>query len=255
MAARGLYILFIGPAGCGKTSLTATFGAWLTREMEAKVAYINLDPGCAFTPYKPSFDIRHMFTVEELMRREKLGPNGAMIRAAELMETHADKIVSKIERIDAELKLIDTPGQMEIFVFRPAGPRIAEALRDRAASVAVYIVDPNLALTSTGLAVAISLSIATQLRLGVPTATVLNKADELMVPDIDRLLTDFEYLRSKVVKEKLGAMTDLALHYVGAIKTLSKATRLVKVSAKTGDGMEPLYDIVHECLCVCGDLT
>ncbi len=251
----GLHIMIIGTAGSGKTSICATFGKWLKRELKTKVAYINLDPGCVFTPYKPDFDIRDLFTVEKLMRKEKLGPSGAMIRAAELMEKDAEKIVSRIEKIDADLKLIDTPGQMEIFVFRPAGPRIAEALRDRATTVAVYIVDPNLALTSTGLAVAVSLSIATQLRLGIPTATVVNKADEIKVPDMDRLLTDFDYLRSKVVEEKLGAMTDLALHYVDAIKTLSKATRLVKASAKKSEGMEPLYDIVHECLCVCGDLT
>lgn len=247
--------MMLGTAGSGKTSLCATFGKWLESEIKAKVAHINLDPGCAFTPYKPHFDIRNMFTVEELMRKEKLGPNGAMIKAAELMEENSGKIVNKIERITADFKLIDTPGQMEIFVFRPAGPKIAEALKDRVATVAVYIIDPSLALTSTGLTVAISLSIATQLRLGIPTTTVLNKADEVRGTNIDRLLTDFSYLRSKVVKEKLGAITDLALHYVEVIRTLSKASRLVKVSAKTGYGMEPLYDIVRESLCVCGDLT
>lgn len=251
----GLCVMMLGTAGSGKTSLCATFGKWLESDIKAKVAYINLDPGCAFTPYKPHFDIREMFTVEKLMRKEKLGPNGAMIRAAELMEKNSGKIVNKIEKINADFKLIDTPGQMEIFVFRPAGPRIAEALKDKTSTVAIYIIDPSLALTSTGLTVAVSLSIATQLRLGIPTTTVLNKADEVRIANIDRLLTDFSYLRSKVVKEKLGAMTDLALHYVEAIRTLSKATRLVKVSAKTGYGMEPLYDIVNESLCVCGDLT
>lgn len=251
----GLCIMILGTAGSGKTSLCTAFGKWLESDLKANVAYINLDPGCTFTPYTPHFDIREMFTVEELMQRERLGPNGAMIRAAELMEKNAGKIGDKIGKITADFKLVDTPGQMEIFVFRPAGPCIAEALKNKTPTVAVYIIDPSLALTSTGLTIAVSLSIATQLRLGIPTATVLNKADEVRIANIDKLLTDFSYLRSKVVKEKLGAMTDLALHYVEAIRTLSKATRLVKVSAKTGNGMEPLYDIVNESLCACGDLT
>lgn len=247
--------MFVGPAGCGKTSLVSTFGKWLKREMKADVAYINLDPGCVFTPYEPSFDIRSMFTVDELMRKENLGPNGAMIRASELMEENVDKIAEEIDKVEAELELIDTPGQMEIFVFRPTGPKVADALRARAITIGVYITDPNLAVTSTGLAVAISLSIATQLRLSIPTVSVLNKVDTIGAPTIDRLLTDFEYLRAKVLEEELGAMTDLALRYVDAIRELSKASRLVKVSAKTGYGMESLYDLIHEVRCACGDLT
>jgi hypothetical protein len=247
--------MFIGTAGSGKTCLAAAFGEWLEREMEAKIAYVNLDPGCLNTPYKPDFDIRSLFTVCELMERENLGPNGAMIRAAELMEESVNDIVDKIAQLEADLKLIDTPGQMEIFVFRSAGPKIAEALRSKDVTVTVYLIDPLLAKTPTGLAVAVSLSIATQLRLGTPTFPILNKVDLVKEEEIDRLLMDFDYLRDKIVEEQSGAIIDLALRYVDTIEILSSAVRLVKVSAKTGEGMDQLYDIVRESICVCGDLT
>jgi GTPase SAR1 family protein len=247
-------LIFIGTAGSGKTSLTGAFGKWLKRAMKADVVYVNLDPGCLTVPYKADFDIRDHFTVDRLMREEDLGPNGAMIRAAELMEEGARWIVDKISDIRAEIRLIDTPGQMEIFVFRPAGPKIVNAMKAKDTTIAVYVIDPMLATTATGLTVAISLSLATQLRLGVPTIPVLSKADVVVSSDVDKMLTDMNYLRSKVEKEK-GAMVDLASYYIDIIRGMSRAVRLVKVSARTGEGMNAFYDLVHEALCACGDLT
>jgi translation initiation factor IF-2 len=84
--------------------------------------------------------------------------------------------------------------------------------------------------------------------------SVLNKADQAS-PAADELLTNLDKLKLEVVEEKPGAMADLALRYVEAVRDLSKASRLVKVSAKTGFGLEALYDLVRESLCVCGDLT
>lgn len=219
-----------------------------------KVAYINLDPGCLSTPYNPNFDVRDLFTVEELMRREGLGPNGAMIRGAEIMEKEANSIANEVDKINADVKLVDTPGQMEIFVFRPTGPKIVGALKRKGVTVAVYIVDPVLAETATGLAVSLSLFIATQLRMGVPTIPVLNKSDVHAPKDLDKLLTDTKYLRSQVKLEG-GVLADLASQYLDAMDSMRKAIRLVKVSAKTNDAMDALYDLIVETRCVCGDLT
>ncbi|MEM2846784.1 MAG: ATP/GTP-binding protein, partial [Nitrososphaerota archaeon] len=43
--AAWMNVVIIGPAGCGKTSLTASFGRWLELELGEKPAYVNLDPG------------------------------------------------------------------------------------------------------------------------------------------------------------------------------------------------------------------
>lgn len=50
-------------------------------------------------------------------------------------------------------------------------------------------------------------------------------------------------------------MADLAMEYMNLVEDLLKSMRIVKVSAKTGEGMSALYDIIHEALCECGDLT
>jgi translation initiation factor IF-2 len=248
-----MHIIFLGPAGCGKSTLTATFGNWVSRHMKIKVGYVNLDAGCTVTPFKPDYDIRKMFTVKNIMKKEKLGPNGAMIRAAELMEKARDQIVNDIAKIETEYKLIDTPGQMEIFIFRPAGPKITEAVKKMGRAIAVYITDPNLATTATGLAIATSLSITIQLRLEIPTVTVLNKADTLKGEKIGRMLVDIDYLQKQITREKQGAMVDLALHYVDLMRNMTKRSRIIKVSAKTSYGMRDLYDLCREAFCACGE--
>ena len=247
-------ILLLGPAGSGKTALTTKFGGWIRRQLDSSISYVNLDPGCTSLPYKPSFDIRDHFTVQEIMKKEKLGPNGAMIRGAELILKTMQAILRKIATTQADFRLIDTPGQSEIFIFRPTGPTIVSAFRAVAPTVGVYLIDPHLAETPTGLAAVFSLSIASQLRLGIPMVNVLNKADTVKRKDLDRLIGDHQYLKRQIEKEGAGAITDLAVHYVEATKTLAKSQRLVKVSARTGKGMRQLYDIIHESLCECGDL-
>ena len=247
-----MQIMFIGPAGSGKTSLTAKFGEWLEKE-GFRVAYINLDPGCLSLPYEPGFDVRSYFTVRGLMERENLGPNGAMVKASELMQENIDKFLREVEKLDGDFKLIDTPGQSEIFVFRSAGPSITKGFNAKAPTVGVYIIDPALAETPTSLTSVLSLAVASQLRLGIPFITILNKADE--IKGGDPTLFDFDILRERVAGEGAGSVTDLAMNMIEALKPLTLAQRLIKVSAKTGEGMVQLFDAIHESLCECGDLT
>lgn len=249
-----LNILFVGTAGSGKTTLTSAFGSWLEEHMATHADSVNLDAGCRSLPYKPNFDIRTLFTVDELMEKEGLGPNGAIIRASELMGDHAEAIVKQISMLPSEIRLIDTPGQIEIFVFRPADPAVIKSLRSIGSTVVVYLVDPALASTASDLVVGLSLAMATQLRLDVPTVTALSKSDKLKISDVDQLLTDPSYLQERVVEERMGTIVDLSMHYINAMKELSKFHRVPRVSAKTGEGLETLYDLCREAFCVCGEL-
>ncbi|MBS7608967.1 ATP/GTP-binding protein [Candidatus Bathyarchaeota archaeon] len=253
-----MYVLFVGMAGSGKSSLTASFAEWMMEAMGATVGCVNLDPGCTYVPFKPDFDIRKLFTIGEIMESERLGPNGAMIRAAELMEKHLEEILNALSSLKAEHVLLDTPGQMEMFVFREAAPRIVEALGSIGRPIVVYVLDASLARRATDLIVASTLMVATQLRLGIPTITVLNKVDmlsEVALKKIETLISNPKAMEKAIIEEGLGAMTDLALGLWGIHGKVWKASSLIlPVSAKTGYGMEALYDLCHEAFCVCGEL-
>lgn len=247
----------IGPAGCGKTSLVASFGKWLELELGEKPVYVNLDPGVLSLPYVPDYDIRLLVKVSDLMEIEGLGPNGAMIRAAEMIEEKLDEVIEKIRGLDKEsgFRLIDTPGQMELFLFREMGPRIVRALSKDSMTVAVYIMDPLLASSSSGLAISLSMSMITRLRLQVPVLSAINKSDLTGTDEFGALLTDESKLIYKIEIEEHGLIADLSIKFLDFVKELSKAMRVIKVSAKTGAGMADLYNLINDALCECGDLT
>ena len=191
------------------------------------------------------------------MKLEGLGPNGAMIRAAELIEENLDKITEEIRRLDSEsgFRLIDTPGQMELFLFREMGPKTVEALSKDSMTIAVYIMDPFLASSPSGLAISLSMSIITRLRLQVPVISVMNKSDLAKADELGILLADEARLIDRIEVEEHGLIADLSIKFLNFVRELSKAMRLVKVSAKTGEGMLELYNLINDALCECGDLT
>ncbi len=251
---RSLNLIILGTAGAGKSALAATFGKWIEQNTDRKAAYINLDPGCDFVPFEPDFDIRDYFTVAQIMRDESLGPNGAMVRASELLEQKAEEFSRRINEIEADVRLIDTPGQMEVFLFH-GGSEFAKLMRD--VTISLFLVDAQIAAKAAGFVFTRLLGLSIGLRLGVPTIAVLNKIDLAhgKLADIDRMFADPELLKERVVKESSGVIVDLTLGLSKVLPELLPAARLVKVSAKTGEGMQDLYDIVHEVFCACGDLT
>ncbi len=250
-----LQIIFVGTAGSGKTSLTNKFGTWIEKNTGNPVSFVNLDPGCANLPYKCDFDIRRYFTIEEIMKKENLGPSGAMLKGAELTENLMSRIIEKIDQLDNRYVLIDTPGQSEIFVFQSAGPAICDQLKKSSQTICVYIIDGSITGTGTNLASAISLSLATQMRLGIPTVNVLNKSDLVKNQEIYRMLSDYNYMKKMIEKEESGTMKGLALKFVDAAKMLSSSQRIVQVSSIKGEGMSQLLDLVQESTCECGDLS
>ncbi|MCX8204350.1 MAG: ATP/GTP-binding protein [Candidatus Nezhaarchaeota archaeon] len=247
-------ILLIGTAGCGKSLLAKSFGEWLTKVAELRVGYVNLDPGCEDTPYEPSFDIRSMFTIEDIMKNEGLGPNGAMIRASELMVERSGEILGNIRALGCDVNLIDTPGQMEIFVFRRAGLALVEGLKKLSYTVSVFLIDPVLVANPSELVVSLMLGVASQLRLASPTVMVLNKSDLPEGKLVANLLSNHRKLLASI-KRSSTSFSDLALGCLRLFSRLRQASRLVRVSAKTSEGLDHLYELILETRCVCGDLT
>jgi GTPase Era involved in 16S rRNA processing len=143
---------------------------------------------------------------------------------------------------------------MEVFLFH-GGPEITKLMQG--VTISLFLIDAEITAKATGLIFTRLLGLSVSLRLGVPTVSVLNKIDlaEGQLADIDRMLADAELLRDRVVRESSGVMIDLILGLSKTLPELLPAARLVKVSARTGEGMAELYDIIHEIFCACGDLT
>ena len=143
---------------------------------------------------------------------------------------------------------------MEVFLFH-GGPEIAKLMQG--VTISLFLIDAKVAARAMGLVFTRLLGLSVGLRLGVPAVNVLNKIDLIrpQLLELDATLANAEQLRERVIKESSGVMIDLTLGLSKMLPELLPAARLVKVSAKTGEGMRELYDIVHEIFCACGDLT
>jgi len=90
-----VFVVFVGPAGSGKSTLVASYSSWARKNLLLRVAPVNLDPGAEEVKYKPVFDIRNYSTLRDIMEKYGLGPNGAFIKASELIAEKLDEVFSQ----------------------------------------------------------------------------------------------------------------------------------------------------------------
>lgn len=250
-------VVFVGPAGSGKSSLVATYTSWATRKLLLRVAPVNLDPGVEELKYKPVFDLRELFTLEDIMRMYGLGPNGAFIKASELLAERSREILSKppFSELDKwDLVLVDTPGQMEAFLFRPSSNVFLSNLRRASNTVVAYVIDASAVAKITDAVFLWFLYVLIQIKTGLLVVPVVNKSDIALNPQIiQTLIEDPLKLMEEVDGE--GIASEIIPELIEIAEKTRGPLRTVMVSALREDDMEKLHTLLHEAFCVCGDLT
>jgi GTPase SAR1 family protein len=250
-------VVFVGPAGSGKSSLVETYSKWAKERLLLKVAPVNLDPGAEEVFYKPVFDIRNLFTVRDVMKKYGLGPNGALIKTSELIAEMSDVILSRkpfSETDKWDLILIDTPGQMEAFIFRPSSTVFLSKLAKLGNTAIVYIIDATAIERVTDAVFLWFMYVLLQVKTGLITVPVVNKRDIARNPDLAKtLIEDPSKLLDKAMEE--GLAMDVLPDLVSIANKTRGPFRAVLVSAKEFEDMQYLHALVHEAFCACGDLT
>jgi hypothetical protein len=80
-------ILPIGPPGSGKSTFCNGLQQFM-RAINRPCSVANLDPANDNIPYNATFDVRELVSVDEIMEREELGPNGGVLWAMEELEAN-----------------------------------------------------------------------------------------------------------------------------------------------------------------------
>lgn len=249
-----MFIVFIiGTAGAGKSMLTASLSEWL-RMSKQDVAIVNLDPGALTLPYTPDIDARDYVDVASLMEEYGLGPNGALIMAADLLAEEVENLSKEIEDLKSDIVLVDTPGQMELFAFRASGTYIANELTKKPKAI-VYLFDAVFSLNPLNYVSNLFLSAAVYNRFLLPQVHVLSKCDLLSKEDVNKIVDwsanpkTLEY----AIEQKLEGMKRLlSRNMMKAIYQLGLRFLLIPVSAKTNDGMIN-FNTALERVLACGD--
>jgi len=226
-----------GTAGSGKSLLTSALKNWYVNRGEDAIA-VNLDPGVVDLPYEPDVDIRDRIQLQDVMQDYGLGPNGALILAADLVATKLGDLQEEIDSHRAENVIIDTPGQTELFAFRESGGFIVGELRADS-KLLMFLVDPLLANSPTNFLSLALLSASVGLRLNIPKITVLTKKDIARdgVKRITEWSRDTKVFEDALAGTKNGEQYTLYSELFKSIRRLSFGADLYPVSSTTQEGM------------------
>ncbi|KFH40718.1 GTPase-like protein [Hapsidospora chrysogenum ATCC 11550] len=275
-------------AGSGKTTFMRRINSYLHSKNRPPYV-INLDPAVLNVPFEANIDIRDSVNYEEVMKQYNLGPNGGILTSLNLFATKVDQIVNLLEKrarptpaaaepqkpddssssttstdgkkaIDSIL--VDTPGQIEVFVWSASGTILLESLASSFPTVIAYIIDtPRTASTSTfmsNMLYACSILYKTKL----PMILVFNKTDVKDAAFAKEWMTDFEAFQAALRRDEEGGGEDggggAPSHggsgYMGSLlnsmslmlEEFYSHLSVVGVSSRLGTGMEEFFDAVEE---------
>jgi GTPase SAR1 family protein len=241
-------IFIIGTAGSGKSLFTAAFSEWLKMSKQ-DVAVVNLDPGVLNLPYSPDVDIRNYVDVGNLMEKYQLGPNGAVILAADLISDEIENVTRDVESTNADLVIVDTPGQMEVFAFRASGPYIVNELTKEPRAL-VYLFDSVFSANPSNYVSNMFLSAAVYNRFFQPQVHLLSKCDLLPKKDVNKIAewSTTPGALEDAIDQLEGEKQLFSRNMMRAITQLGLKFRLIPISAKTNQGMNNVNIVLERIL-------
>ena len=237
-----IFIYFIGTAGSGKSTLTYNFQQWMNLRGLDTIT-VNLDPGAENLPYEPDVDIRDWISLKEIMDSYGLGPNGAQVACADMLALNTSDLKNSIDSFKTDYVLMDTPGQLELFVFREAGKYIIKFLNPER-SIIGYLLDPSLAKSASGFVSQLLLSISTNFRLGASQINILSKADILSTDELEQIKDwsdDTEMLGNAIMREESSVYREMSEGILHLISEFGNQNKLFPTGKLDFFGIEDIY--------------
>ncbi|AQZ12697.1 NPA3 (YJR072C) [Zygosaccharomyces parabailii] len=248
-------VICIGMAGSGKTTFVQRLNSHM-RTKNSPPYVINLDPAVLKVPYGANIDIRDSIKYKKVMENYNLGPNGAIVTSLNLFSTKIDQVIKLLEnkRDKFEHCIVDTPGQIECFVWSASGAIITESFASTFPTVIAYIVDtPRNASPTTfmsNMLYACSILYKTKL----PMILVFNKTDVCKADFAKEWMSDFEaFQRALRDDQELNGNSGLGSGYMSSlINSMSLMLEefysqldMVGVSSFTGEGFDDFLEVVN----------
>jgi GPN-loop GTPase len=229
---------------------------------------LNLDPAVLNVPFQPNIDIRDSINYKEVMKQYNLGPNGGILTSLNLFATKIDQIITLLEKRanptpDSKVPapkhfLVDTPGQIEVFVWSASGSILLESLASSFPTVIAYIIDtPRTSSTSTfmsNMLYACSILYKTKL----PMILVFNKTDVQDADFAKEWMTDFDRFQEALNEEQnkgvfggdgfgggSGYMASLLNSMSLMLEEFYSHLNMVAVSSMTGEGVDDFFEAVE----------
>lgn len=232
---------------------------------------VNLDPAVTYAPFQSNIDIRDSVNYKKVMEEYNLGPNGGIMTSLNLFTTKVDQVIGLLEKRAApdpenpnrkpvKHILVDTPGQIEAFVWSASGSILLDSIASSFPTVLAYIVDtPRTSSTSTfmsNMLYACSILYKTKL----PMIVVFNKTDVKDASFAREWMTDYEAFQRALENDQRGNAfggvegTGSGSGYMGSLlNSMSLMLEefychlsVVSVSSMNGTGIDEFFEAVKE---------
>lgn len=176
--------LILGSPGAGKSTYCDGMHQFLGAIGRA-CSVVNLDPANDHTNYPCALDIRDLVKLEDIMRDDKLGPNGGILYALEELEHNFEWLEEGLKEFSEDYIIFDCPGQAELYTHHNSLRNILYKLQKQLnfRFVCVHLSD-SFCLTQPSLYVSnVLLSLRAMIQMDMPHVNVLSKIDKVSAYD------------------------------------------------------------------------
>ncbi|CAG2111813.1 unnamed protein product [Medioppia subpectinata] len=243
---RPICVILLGMAGSGKSTLCGKLCEHLFAKKSMPYV-VNCDPAVVSTRFPTNIDIRDTVNYKEVMKRYKLGPNGAIITCLNLFATQLDQVIQLVDkRADThEYVLFDTPGQIEVFTWSASGAIMTEALAARFPTVIVFVLDTIRSENPITFMSNMLYSCSVVYKYKLPIIIAMNKCDAIDCKFAIDWMKDWQLFQEAIEKET-SHMANLTRSMALVLDTFYENLKAVGVSATTGQGLDELMDAIKE---------
>ncbi|CUS21355.1 LAQU0S03e00672g1_1 [Lachancea quebecensis] len=249
-------VICIGMAGSGKTTFMQRLNSHL-HAAKSPPYVVQLDPAVLNVPYGANIDIRDSVKYKKVMENYNLGPNGAIVTSLNLFSTKIDQVIKLVEnkRDKYEHCIIDTPGQIECFVWSASGAIITESFASTFPTVIAYIVDTPRNSSPTTFMSNMLYACSILYKTKLPMIVVFNKTDVCKADFAREWMTDFEAFQEALRQDQeLNGETGMGSGYMGSLvnsmslmlEEFYSQLDMVGVSSYTGEGFDEFLTAVDK---------
>ncbi|KAG6007629.1 hypothetical protein E4U21_005710 [Claviceps maximensis] len=175
--------LILGSPGSGKSTYCDGMHQFMGAIGRA-CSVINLDPANDITNYPCALDIRTLVKLEDVMRDDRLGPNGGILYALEELEHNYEWLEEGLKELGDDYILFDCPGQVELYTHHPSLRNIFYKLQKSGFRFVCVHLSDSFCVTQPSLYVSnVLLSLRAMIQMDMPHVNVLSKIDKVSAYD------------------------------------------------------------------------